>query len=305
MPPAVTVIIPTRERPSQLAGCLESLAAQEFPAADFEVVVVDDGSREPVTAAVEPFRKTLDLTLLRQPHAGPATARNLGLARARGGIVAFTDDDCRPSRSWLSELFAAARSRPDALLGGTVVNALRDDWYAETSQLVIEIVCEHFNSGPAGVTFFTSNNSFAARTKLLEMGGFDERFRIAAAEDRDLCRRWKARGWPMETAARAVVAHFHAANLREFWSMHFRYGRGARILRRTMPPRGGGGEAVERGFHRHLLRRVRARLSRYPVSVRPRLVFNLMLWQAATVAGFAAETLARQPEAPHRETIRD
>jgi glycosyltransferase involved in cell wall biosynthesis len=298
MLPAVTVIIPTRNRPEQLARCLEALSAQELPDERFEVVVVDDGSREPVAAAAEPFRAKLGLTLLRQPHAGPAAARNLGLARARGGVVAFTDDDCLPQRDWLAELLAASRARPGALLGGKVLNSLAHDHYAETSQLIIDIVYEHFNGGPDGASFFTSNNIAAPTARVREMGGFDESFLLAAAEDRDFCRRWKARGWPMDSAPRAAVGHVHAADLREFWSMHFRYGRGAWLLRRKSAGRGQATPPAEKGFYRHLLRRIVDRLAREPVDARPRLLLSLLLWQAANIAGFAAQAIARQPPTP-------
>src|SRR5262249_60796243 len=71
MSASFTVIVPTRDRPAQLQGCLEALDRQDYPS--YEVVVVDDTRGE-----------------------GPAAARNAGAERARGELLAFTDDACRP-----------------------------------------------------------------------------------------------------------------------------------------------------------------------------------------------------------------
>ena len=81
--PSFSVIVPTHGRPRQLASCLESLTRLQAPAGNFEVVVVDDGSPEPLDEVVKPYRNRLDLTLLRQPNGGPGSARNTGAAAAR------------------------------------------------------------------------------------------------------------------------------------------------------------------------------------------------------------------------------
>lgn len=291
-PPDISVIIPTRNRPGALARCLESLADQAPGTPDFEVLVVDDASTFPPD--VERFRSRLELHLLHQAHAGPGVARNLGLSRARGGLVAFTDDDCRPDSRWLAEMRIACHRWPDALVGGRVVNALKDDWYARVSHEALDMVYEHFNEGPAGPSFFTTNNLAGPAAKLRELGGFDPFFTIAAAEDRDLCRRWKARGWMMHQAPAAIVRHFHASSLREFCSMHFRYGRGACLLHRrhrdspsTVPP-------VEAGFHQRLPGRVLSRLTTVPGRQRLPLIASLFVWQVAGLAGFAFECLNRR-----------
>jgi len=68
------------------------------------VIVVDDGSEMPLEAVVAAFHDQLDVTLLTEPHAGPATARNTGAVRAKGEFLAFTDDDCTPASDWLQTL---------------------------------------------------------------------------------------------------------------------------------------------------------------------------------------------------------
>lgn len=71
-----------------IAAALESIRAQTRPVE--EVIVIDDGSTDGTVAIVESFQ---EVTLLRQANGGPAAARNLGLAQARGDYVAFLDAD--------------------------------------------------------------------------------------------------------------------------------------------------------------------------------------------------------------------
>ena len=96
-PPFFSIVVPTYQRPVQLAACLQALSRLDYARERFEVIVVDDGSPTPPKAVVESLRDRLQLTLHLQRHAGPAAARNAGAMRARGKYLAFTDDDCLPA----------------------------------------------------------------------------------------------------------------------------------------------------------------------------------------------------------------
>ena len=86
--PLFSVVVPTFGRPEYLAACLDSILAQTVE--DLEIVVVDDGSPEPVSIAVEDARVRL---VRRKENGGPAAARNSGLDVVRGTYLAFCDDD--------------------------------------------------------------------------------------------------------------------------------------------------------------------------------------------------------------------
>src|SRR5262245_33694862 len=116
--PFFSIVVPTRSRPAELKRCLEALASIDYPRDRFEAIVVDDGGDPPAGVSAEGFDRAMAVSVLRQSHAGPAAARNLGAARARGDFLAFTDDDCAPERSWLRSLASRLESAPDALVGG-------------------------------------------------------------------------------------------------------------------------------------------------------------------------------------------
>ena len=67
--PAVSVIVPTRDRPEALRRCLAALAGQRER--DFEVIVVDDGGVEPAAAVAEDFASRVPVVVLRQERTGP------------------------------------------------------------------------------------------------------------------------------------------------------------------------------------------------------------------------------------------
>ena len=287
----VSVVIPTYARPQQLRCCLDALTRQTMAKHDFELVVVDDGSPEPLDEIVASFVSTLSIRLVRQKNAGPAMARNRGIREAAAALVAFTDDDCRPQPEWLERLVAGERAYPGALIGGSTVNGLVDDIFATTSQLIVDLVYEHFNADPDNGYFFASNNMLCCRHRLLQLSGFDTTFLRAGAEDRELCDRWRAAGFRLVWRPDAVIEHRHAQTLGTFVDLHMRYGRGAQLYQAKSRARGTGTMREDLGFHFTLPGRVWRRLGRPPGYGRSmQIAMALVLWQVANAVGFFAES---------------
>ena len=236
--PTYSVVVPTFQRADALGYCLDALAAQTLERDRFEVIVVDDGSPRPPREVVARAATALDVRMLEQQNAGPATARNTGACAARGEYVVFTDDDCRPDPGWLGAIDAAAARHPGCAIGGRVANALGDDVYSTASQLLIEFLYDYFNVDETGGRFFITSNLALPTRSFHDIGGFDVSFPLAAAEDRDLCDRWREAGLPMVYAEDAVVHHAHALGLRSFCRQHFNYGRGAFHLHQARARRG-------------------------------------------------------------------
>jgi GT2 family glycosyltransferase len=280
-----SVIIPTRDRPAELAVCLESLARQDYPRDGFEVIVVNDASRLPVDAAIASVRDRLQLTVINQPRsAGPSVARNCGAARATGEFLVFTDDDCSPAPDWLQKLSARFASTPDHLIGGRVINALPDNAYSTACHVILDVAYEYYDPEQGRAHFFPTSNFALAADAFREMGGFNEKWPLAAAEDREFCYRWLQRGFLMTFAPEAGVYHHHRLTLNSFCQLHFRYGRGAyhyHLLRAG--GRGEGGLKPDWGFYWACIRYPFRHMSM------PRAVAVaglLLLWQAFNAAGY-------------------
>ncbi len=256
------------------------------------MVVVDDGSPEPLEAAIADLCAALPLTLCRQSNAGPAAARNVGAQLAAAPLLAFTDDDCTPTSGWLRAMVDAAARDPDALLGGETINGLPDNSFAEASHMLGEYLQVADSRQPP---FFASNNLAVPAEPFRALGGFDTSFSRPAGEDRDLCDRWAASGRPLRPAPDAVVLHHHELGMRSFWRQHHNYGRGAYRFHRNRAKRAGAGlRLAPPMFYLGLLTRPLQRGDRRKAS----LVGLLALTQVANAAGFAAEWLKSRRAPP-------
>lgn len=119
--PELSLIVPVYNRPEQLGCLLNALLTQTFPLEMLEVLVCDDGSRDdPAGVVAVAAAAGLPVTLLCQPNGGPGAARNLGLAHARGRIVAFTDSDCVPDPGWVEALVRGFQDPKVGIVGGRV-----------------------------------------------------------------------------------------------------------------------------------------------------------------------------------------
>ena len=114
---AVSVVVAARNAQDTIGRTLEALRAQDLRQ-EWEVVVVDDGSTDS-TAQIASQVAEVDprFRLVSQSSAGPAHARNRGVAEASGELLAFTDADCFPLPGWLTAAVAAAAGGADLVQG--------------------------------------------------------------------------------------------------------------------------------------------------------------------------------------------
>lgn len=225
--PFFSIIVPTFNRPLPLTRCLQSLERLDYPRDRFEVIVVDDGNEVPAKVVVSPFRNRLNVTLIAQPHSGPAIARNKGATHAKGEFLAFTDDDCTPAPKWLKSLALRFNGTPDAMIGGRTLNVFLQNPYSTASDLLIRYLYSYYNVNPDQAHFFASNNLALSRDSFQSIGGFNTLFPYAAAEDREFCERWLRHGFRMTYAPEALIYHAHRLTLHSFFRQQFNYGRGA------------------------------------------------------------------------------
>ena len=187
----ISVIIPTFNRARILPGVIEALAAQEFPPDELEVIVVDDGSSDGTREYLASLGGAV--RAFTQDHGGASRARNLGAEHARGAVLAFTDDDCRPEPDWLRVIASSMERRrfAAALLGRT--------WSPLPAGTFVHSV---FKDSEPVVTC----NFAVAREAFFRVGGFDPHF-VVYFEDEDLGLRLKKAGTPIVYEAAMRVEH--------------------------------------------------------------------------------------------------
>jgi len=116
--PAVSVVIPVKDRADELRACLTSLQQLDYPRQQLEIVVVDDGSSDHTPAVAREMGALLVAS--GAVAGGPALARNRGAQAASGEILAFIDSDCIASPQWLMELLPVFAKSKVAAVGGLV-----------------------------------------------------------------------------------------------------------------------------------------------------------------------------------------
>ncbi len=291
-PPFFSIIIPTYNRPQALAACIEAIQQLDYPKDFFEVIIVDDGSPNPLKASDFKSDDGIAISILRQNNGGPASARNLGASQADGDILAFTDDDCTPASRWLSELAQAFHNSPTSLIGGRTLNALDTNPYSTTSQIIVDEAYAYFLSREDDLRFFSSNNIALPAHLFLEIGGFNASLRTS--EDRDFCDRWIQEKHPLVYAPKALVYHRHHLTLTKFCRQHFQYGRGAYRFHQLRARRGRHKIKPDYRFYLSVLHRSTGSPRKWhPL----RMVILMGLWQASNLAGFLWQAASRQPPA--------
>jgi len=191
-PVRATVLVPTRDRPADLARCLGALSRQTIAEA-IEVVVIDDGSKVPVQAACAP--ENFAVRVLRLGGTGPARARNAGAAAALGPLLLLLDDDVEPSPEWAEAACAHLETHPgDAGVEGPISTPPWDPLYAYS----------FVSAGPGA--YLTCNVAYRASV-FCALGGFYEDWPTIACEDHDLAYRVLRVGSIGFEARMSVVHH--------------------------------------------------------------------------------------------------
>ncbi len=188
--PLVSVVVATYNRPEYLRRALASVNAQTWPAV--QLLVVNDAGAE-VEEVVRPFLvRPHDRYIRRERNAGPAAARNTGLAEATGKYVACLDDDDLWYPEHLSLLITAMEESGAAIASSNAVcvhYVRKGSDYAETKRYVLD---EEWDRDRVVLNNYLPPIGFAYTMSCMrEAGGFDER--IVGSEDMDLWIRMTAR----------------------------------------------------------------------------------------------------------------
>lgn len=191
---SLSIIIPTCNRPAELSVCLGKLQEMVTQHTGVEVLVMDDGtaSSQPMVAERFPWAHWQE-----GPRRGPAANRNKGALLATGGWLVFLDDDCVPSPQFLDAYVEAIRSKGGhacALVGATFSPQVRPSLLWEAP---------HNPKGEAVI----SCNFALPRKSFHDLGGFDERYPMAAFEDTEFEARVRSSGLSVHFVPRAVVDH--------------------------------------------------------------------------------------------------
>ena len=219
-----SIIIPTWNRYEALLETLNALAASDFPANQWEAIVVDDGSKdETETAVLQWIKKTgASVRYIKQENAGAAAARNRGAWAAQGEVLIFIDNDIVVPSDFIRQHLQALQNNSHCWIMGRVVHPpelrltpfgrFRDDFHESFQQ--------NYPKDQLSETIgMTGQNVSLPRIDFVALGGFDESYPGASCEDWELALRARQRGIRVLFAPYISVLHNDwAVSLEQFCS---------------------------------------------------------------------------------------
>ena len=254
--PRISILIPTRGRPSYLDVTLSSVAPQARTLGA-EIIVVDDG-QDPATAAVAARRGARRLPV-GPPSAGANAARNAGIEAASGELIVLIDDDVRAPAGWLGELLEGARRAPDhEVFGGPIRADLEGGGPRSCGRERPSITTLDLGLDDQDAELVWSANMAIRRSALDRVGPFDESI-LGRGEEEDWERRYAAAGGRIRYLGRAGLEHRRTrtdASLRRLVPAEYALGQSARryAVRIGDPPPAGAEAALLARCLTHIVR---------------------------------------------------
>ena len=220
--PDLSVIVPIRDRWNELDDLLESLASQENPP-DFEVVVVDDGSRSPPPDSTRALIDLLPARMIRTPATGIGGARNSGVGASSGTSIAFIDSDCIVARDFLDRAWRMIESSPGRTAFQARITGSNVSMVSRIEHVRVGAVTASKTLADGTIAYVNTSGFFIRRDVFDRLGGFDET--VLRAEDSLMLAQLLAMGHAPILIPEAVIEHRPRMRLPAYVCKHFMIGR--------------------------------------------------------------------------------
>lgn len=222
-----SIVITTYNRIPSLQACMDALVPQLEDTGGAEVIIANDGGERRRFDDLRLRGSRIPTRIFHLEHKGPAAARNFCIKESRGDIVIFLDDDSLPAKDWFAATVRAWEEFGDAEgIGGSVIS---DDLDTICSKVNADLFNWFLRKSSAKgyATFLVTCNAGYRKDLLDRVGGFDEHFKDAAGEDRDINLSIAKLGGRLKLDERIRVYHDRQLGFWRFVRKHFNYGRAA------------------------------------------------------------------------------
>jgi glycosyltransferase involved in cell wall biosynthesis len=171
---AISVVVCTYNRAELLAIGLQTLCEQTLAITDYEVIVVDNNSKDNTRKVAEDFsRRFPNIRYFFEKQQGLSHARNRGWREARGDYIAYIDDECKAPTQWLATAKRIIDRLSPAVFGGPYYgyhNTLPPRWWKESYEAFEP--CDTARALSPG-EYIRGGNIFVQHSLLESMGGFE------------------------------------------------------------------------------------------------------------------------------------
>lgn len=230
--PLISVVVPVLNAEQYLRGCLNALLSQQINNERYEVIVVDNGSTDETWTIIQSYGPAIrGLRELRIQSS--YAARNAGVRASRGELIAFTDADCVPDKTWLRQLTGSFDNRAVGCVAGEVLPfdpATAVEKFSAQAGILRQRKTLNHHYRP-----YAQTANVAYRRKIFEQVGLFNSS-LKSAGDADFCWRMQEQtAWGLCLNDAAMVQHRHRTTIRELWKQYVRYAQGTNALEQLYP----------------------------------------------------------------------
>ena len=218
-----SVIVPVFNRPDEVAELLESLTMQS--STDFEVIIVEDGSKEPCETVCKQYEKQLDIKYFMKENSGPGQSRNYGAACSEGEYLLILDSDVVLPAGYIAAIDEELQREPADAFGGP---DRAHESFTDTQKAISYSMTSFFTTG--GIRggkkkldkFYPRSFNMGIRRDVYErLGGFSK---MRFGEDIDFSIRIFKAGCSCRLFPKAWVWHKRRTDFRKFWRQVYNSG---------------------------------------------------------------------------------
>ncbi len=234
MLPEVSVVIPIYNGENDLKDLIDCLYEQTYPTEKVEYLLVNNNSKDNTENILKRLTEKAKLDnfplfyLSENEIQSSYAARNKGIKQSKSEIIAFTDGDCRPNRTWLENLIKPLAKLDIGIVVGEII-ALEGDTILEKYAEFTETLSQKVTLANPFCPYGQTANLAIRKDCFREVGLF--RPYLTTGGDADICWRiLRETNWQIEFAETAIIKHRHRQNIKELKKQWQRYGQSYQYL---------------------------------------------------------------------------
>jgi len=223
--PAISIVIPCFNEAENIGKCIDSIRRQQYNG-EFEIIAVDNGSTDDTAKII----KNKGIILKYAERKGPAPAKNEGIKKAKGNIIAFIDGDCIATKDWLKNIVSGFENSDVGCVAGSI-KAMEDDNLSPLERFLIKkghlSQAQHIEN--SFLPFAATANAAYRKEVFDKIGLFDQELLIG--EDADLS--WRMQlftNYKLRYVPDAAVFHPYESRPNELFRQKRRHAYGSVML---------------------------------------------------------------------------
>lgn len=207
----LSVVIATYKRPKYLRNALESLCAQTADIQEYEVIVVDNNSKDETHAVVDEYKDKLNIRYILETNQGVSISRNTGVNASISDYIAFVDDDAMVTSDWVKTAISIIETKDPDVFGGPIYPyyiEAKPKWFKDEYEIRIHAKATNWMySG-----HISGSNIVFKKQALFELGGFNmdlgpKGAELSYGEETALVEKARAKGLKIYYSFELIVKH--------------------------------------------------------------------------------------------------